>query len=224
MKTIHERRLLDFTCCPLRVGGGTQDSPIERVADGLVQQVSALAYEGNLPSLSAVRERAEALFLTAEGFPDSLYARQLIRLSRRIHDLFTLNSVLHPESIYQLDIGGVTIEGSVTVLRAPKRANEARVLRLRLRDVRFPLVPDAISLSRWLYGAKESGYPDCAVYNYGILHDNAARETFSESQVQKWLLAITGSFTQRRAFPVPGSHCKGCTRPCQENASCNPMS
>jgi hypothetical protein len=222
MKIIDEQRLLDYTRCPLRAGPGVQEPVIERVAESLVQQLSLLAYEGSLPRLSHVRERAEALFKAA-GEPVADHSRQLIRLCRRAHDLFTFNAVLHPETLYHLDIGTVVVEGSLTVLRAANRT-EARVLRLRPRGAASPFAPDVVSMSRWLYGFKESGYPSCAVYNYGILYDLALRETFSEAQVQRWLIAATTSYTQRRAFPVPGTHCKGCARPCEEAKPCSPTS
>ena len=222
-KPINEWSLLEFTRCPLREAAADERSRpgvIEHAAEDLVRFATLQAYEGSVPSLPVMRERAETLYKTMAGSPDLVYSRNLIRLCRRMHDLLLVHDVLHPQSPYRLDLGHAAIDGEAAMLRVRSRGSVAKVLRLRPRGSPAVLAPDVVSLSRWLYTMRESGYPDCAVYNYWILNDIAVKENFSESVAQNWLLSATTAYTQHRMFPSPGAHCKGCSRPCEDFKQC----
>jgi len=220
IKPIDERSLLEFTRCPLREAATEEcchPGRLDQVAEDLVQFATARAYDGAVPSLPAMREHAEGLYKALVGSPDLAYSRNLVRLCRRVHDLLVIHDVLHPQAPYRLDLGHATIEGNVAILRERRRASAAKVLRLRPRGSPVVFAPDALSLSRWLYTLRESGYDSCVVYNYWILNDVAVRESFSDSLAQHWLLAATAGYTQHRMFPSPGAHCKGCSRPCEDS-------
>ena len=222
-KPINEQSLLEFTRCPLReaaVDESSRPCVIEHVAEDLVRFATLQAYEGSVPSLPAMRERAEMLYKTVAGSPDLVHSRNLIRLCRRIHDLLTVHDVLHPQSPYRLELGHASIDGDAAMLRVRSRGSVAKVLRLRPRGSPAVFAPDVVSLSRWLYTTRESGYPACVVYNYWILNDIAIKENFSESVAQNWLSSATTAYTQHRIFPSPGAHCKGCSRPCEDFKQC----
>ena len=164
-----------------------------------------------------VRVRADALFAHRYSGDMTLpIARRLIRLSRRLHDLVSFNTVLHPVSPYQLDLGLVRIEGSMAILKSKVKAwLPPRIIRLRAHRVEPPVVPDVVSLARWIYGLRESGFPDCVVYNYALSGETAASQHYSERVAQRWLTTAAVNWRDKQVFPNPGEHCKGCRQPCR---------
>jgi hypothetical protein len=174
-----------------------------KVAEELLRYATWEAFDATVPSISTMREYAYASYKAKAGSPDPSNLISVLCLARRFRDLFAINDVLHPESPYQLNIGGFggfTIDGTATVLRGHSRPSVAKILRLRPKGSPRVLTPDAVSLSRWLYGKRECAYPFCTVYNYWIHKDRAVNQDFSEDTAESWLLSAASAFSQ----PVPG--------------------
>jgi hypothetical protein len=224
MQKIHrvdEFELLRFTQCPLRRPGPdgareAADAAVDATAESVLKWISWETYERVIPDLPEVREHAGAFFRCRykQAMTGSI-ARRLAHMSRRLHDLVWFNSILAPQSKYELDLGLVRIEGSMTVVRSKHRASlPPRVIRLRHDSNDLPRLPDVVSLARWLYTYRESGFPTCAVLNIGTLNEKSRLEHFTESLAQKWLSTAALSWLNKRLYPSPGAHCKGCLEPC----------
>jgi hypothetical protein len=196
-QSINERSLLKYALNPLREIVCQKVSVIEQVAEELLQYSTWQTYEAVVPTISTMREYAYLSYETKAGAPDVNNLLSVTRLALRFRDLLALNDVLNPESPYQLSIGGFTIDGTATVLRGHSRPSVAEILRLRSKGSPRVLGPDAVSLSRWLYGKRECEFPFCTIYNYWIHKDRAVNQDFSEDHpVESWLLSAASAFSQ----------------------------
>ena len=136
-------------------------------------------------------------------------------MSRRLHDLVSFNEILWPTSIYRLDFGVAVIEGDMTVVKAKSRLSlPPRLIRLRSNKIKTPMIPDIVSLARWLFGLRESGFLSCVVHNYGLTGETSSSEEFTEQRAQTWLAAAIQNWVTSKVYPSPGDHCKDCRRPC----------
>jgi len=219
---VNEFDLLRFTQCPLFVArpdgiqGPADSAAADAAAEDTFQWITNETFDRGVPELHAVRERADAFFAQRYSGDMTLpIARRLIRLSRRLHDLVFFNEVLHPVSPYQLDLGLVRVKGNLAILRSKtKAARPPRVIRLRPHRVEPPVVPDVVSLARWLYGLRESGFPDCVVYNYALTGNAAASQHYSERVAQRWLTTAAMHWRNKQVYPSTGDHCRDCQQPC----------
>lgn len=222
INTVNEWDLLRFIQCPLRVAGPDSereaaDSAADSAAEDLLKWISWEAQEGDVPSLPVVRTKADAFF--RRGYtgtmPDTI-ARRLIRIARRLHDLVSFNRVLHPTFPYELELGPVRISGSMTILQCKLRpALPTRVIRLQNHKIVTPVIPDVVSLARWLYVQREDCYPKCVVYGYSLSGETTSNQQFTESQAHMWLSSAARNWLDSRLYPSPGAHCKGCLQPCR---------
>ena len=219
---VNEFDLMKWVRCPLylaRNGYSQEPADIAAVAaaaEDLLGWITRQAFEYTIPDLHDVRGRADAFFRKYyTGAMTCSVARRLIRISRRLHDLVLLNTVLWPAGSYELDFGEARIEGTLTIIKSNSKLSlPPRIIRLRNHTIKPPIIPDIVSLARWLFGQRESGYPTCVVYNYSLTGDTSSSDTFTESMAQTSLKSAVSNWFGKRIGPIPGSHCGGCQRPC----------
>lgn len=220
---VDEFELLRYTQCPLLVPKPLDDEAVEQsaaadaTADDVLEWLTREAFDGCIPTLPVVREHANHLFLKRHvGEMTCRTARRLNRMARRLHDLVSFNRVLHPVERYEIDLGLVRVDGMVTILHSKLKPHlPPMVLRLRMRKVTPPLAADVVSIARWLYAARESGFPSCRVYNYSLSGDSVVNQQFEEPLAQRWLTAAALSWRNKYHFPNPGPHCSGCQKACR---------
>ena len=221
---VNEFALLRFTQCPLFEPGIDDSQPADIAAvDAAVEDVLAWltkeTFELGLPPLAAVREHAEAFFSRHNASTmTQRAARYLVRASRRLHDLVTFNKIHYPYTAYELDLGEVRVEGNITLISSKTRASlPPRIVRLRRGKIEPPTVPDVVSMARWLYGLRESGYPRIMVHIYSLTSDKVSNQEFQEPLAQRWLTAAAMNWKNSREYPNPGAHCARCSKPCLKN-------
>jgi hypothetical protein len=222
INVVNEFDLLNFARCPLYLARNDHSpEPADTVAvnaaaDDLLHWITWETFEHNVPDLSEVRGRADAFFRRQYNGPmTSPLARRLVRISRRLHDLVFFNDVLYPSSSYQLDFGVAQIEGTATVVKSKSKISlPPRIIRLRNHAIKPLIIPDLVSVARWLYGFRESGYPRCVVGNYSLAGDTTSSQDFSEAAAQKWLATAVQNWVEKKVYPSLGHHCKGCQKPC----------
>ena len=221
-KIVNEFDLLRFARCPMyqtRVDYGRESADsaaVNAVAEDLLSWLTWEAEERGVPDLPTVRRRADAFFMARYAGEMTLpIGRRLVRLSRRLHDLVSFNTVLQPVAPYELDLGLVRVGGSLAILECKTKASQPpRIIRLRNQTIKHPIIPDIVSMARWLYGLRESGYPRCVVYNYSLSGDTVANQEFSARVAQRWLPAAALNWLNARVYPSPGDQCLSCQRPC----------
>lgn len=219
---VNEFDLMRWVRCPLYLArnGYTQEpadiAAVSAAAEDLLRWITRQAFEYTIPDLNDVRGRADAFFRKYyTGTMTLSVARRLIRISRRLHELVLLNDVLWPAGSYELDFGDARIEGTVTVVKSNSKLSlPPRIIRLRNHTIKPPVIPDIVSLARWLFGQRESGYSTCVVYNYSLTGDTTSSDTFTESSAQTMLNSAVNNWIGNRLYPIPGNHCWGCQQPC----------
>jgi hypothetical protein len=220
---VNEFELMRLVKCPLYVARLDHSrEPADSLAanaagEDLLRWITRETGESDIPDLPDVRQRADALFRKHyTGAMTLQIAKRPIRMSRRLHDLVFFNDILYPETPYQLDLGPVRIEGSMTVVKSNgkgKASMPSRVIRLRNHKIEPPLMPDIVSMARWLYGQRESGYPSCVLYNYSLSGETTVNQQFTERVAQRWLTAAATNWLSSRLYPIPGDHCRDCQQP-----------
>ncbi len=222
IEIVNEFDLLRFARCPLYLARidhareSADSAAVDAAAEDLLRWITWEAEERGVPDLQTVRRRADAFFTARYAGEMTLpIGRRLVRVSRRLHDLVSFNAVLHPVTPYQLDLGLVRIEGSLAILTSKTKASQPpRIIRLRNQTIKHPIIPDIVSVARWLFGQRESGYPRCVVYNYSLSGETVANQQFTEQVAQRWLTAAAMNWLNARVYPSPGDHCQSCQRPC----------
>src|ERR1019366_5010944 len=109
MKKLHvvnEFELLRFARCPLYLARTENDrereasAALNRAAEDLLTWIARVAWEGAIPELPVIRERAEGYFRKRFGGTMTLaVAKRLLRISRRLHELVLFNDILQPQGL-----------------------------------------------------------------------------------------------------------------------------
>ena len=103
--------------------------------------------------------------------------------------------------------------GSAAALPIAAQAQQPSMRAIGLLDNRAAETT-ADRLRGFHHGLRESGFPDCVVYNYSLYSEWASSQHYSERVAQRWLTAAAMAWRNQQVYPNPGDHCRCCQQPC----------
>lgn len=212
-KSIHERSLLDYSLCPLRVTpyADTTRGFVETDAELVANKLLMASFTGQTISLRQIREALEKQ--RKGGPPGCVYpAGHLVRISARLHELHLKYRVIQPTTPYQLNVHNVSINGEYAVLRRAEK--KVAVLRLHYPNTATDslLRPNILTYCRWLHlRLSDIEANTFSVFTFNLLKNEQRFETYDERTVRDAVIGLGTQYNLNPRYPTPGLHCATCS-------------
>jgi hypothetical protein len=210
---INEFQLLEYARCPMRVATEQPyaKTDLEQDAHSVLAGLLVASFTGEKVSLKQVREKLDKINKKRSvKYPEL----RLVRLSSRLHELFTRYRVLQPITPYRLCMDQFCLAGEYAVLQRTNVKNEIAALRVRgFGDDQYAgrNVPDLVNYARWFHmRMNELEYRNHVVLNFNVLNNVLWLDTYDEQLVRKSLGACGKAWTEKLIYQSPGEHCSTC--------------
>lgn len=218
---IKETQLVDYGICPLY--DRKEEGNLEKAAADTLRFILLRIFKGihDRPTVAFIREKYVDIWnnywfgdqpkVIPNSGPYWEGPKRAATVGRKIYELISRYTVIHPEQPYNLLLNGYTIQGQYALLCRNGENGYPYILVTHSQDYRHKIYPDLMSLARFIHVKMTHQYMIVNILHFPLLRSKPWKHSnIDEKIATKWVSNVLSLIYKDEKFPTLGPHCSTC--------------